>query len=146
MRQSHADNRVDISKQCFPSTGNRLIIPPASVSDGLPPDVLRNIFLEIPDFPAANFSPSEKKCWRCVQLIMSQPKIIQGGMGVAVSGWTLARTVRSRTCRTKRRDLVLPKPRREISSAINSDCDCRRIHDDHHHRHRARVLRAAWRH
>ena len=25
--------------------------------------------------------------------IMLQPKIIQGGMGVAVSGWTLARTV-----------------------------------------------------
>jgi nitronate monooxygenase len=28
-----------------------------------------------------------------VNMIMSQPKIIQGGMGVAVSGWKLARTV-----------------------------------------------------
>ena len=28
-----------------------------------------------------------------VDSIMTQPKIIQGGMGVAVSGWTLARTV-----------------------------------------------------
>ena len=25
--------------------------------------------------------------------MMSQPKIIQGGMGVAVSGWKLARTI-----------------------------------------------------
>jgi NAD(P)H-dependent flavin oxidoreductase YrpB (nitropropane dioxygenase family) len=84
---------MDISKQRFPFTGNWLTVPPASDSDGFPPGVSNGTFLVVPGFPAANFSSREEKCWKSVQLIMSQPKIIQGGMGVAVSGWTLARTV-----------------------------------------------------
>src|ERR1022692_4666216 len=45
-----------------------------------------------PDFPAASF-PSGRWDRSLICLTMSQPLIIQGGMGVAVSGWPLARVV-----------------------------------------------------
>src|ERR1039457_6528946 len=45
-----------------------------------------------PGFPAASF-PSGRWDWSLIELTMSQPLIIQGGMGVAVSGGQLARAV-----------------------------------------------------
>src|ERR1039458_8090461 len=45
-----------------------------------------------PDFPAASF-PSGRWDRPLICLTMSQPLIIQGGMGVAVSGWSLARAL-----------------------------------------------------
>src|ERR1035438_10167457 len=45
-----------------------------------------------PGLPAASF-PSGRWDWSSIDLTMSQPLIIQGGMGVAVSGWPQARAV-----------------------------------------------------
>src|ERR1017187_6923518 len=48
-----------------------------------------------PGLPAASF-PSGRWDWSLIELTMSQPLIIQGGMGVAISGWQLARAVSRR--------------------------------------------------
>jgi len=47
----------------------------------------------IPDFSTASFPPQGVQQGTVIEIMISHPKIIQGGMGVAVSDWRLARSV-----------------------------------------------------